>query len=66
MKLLIHSQASTVAPLKLGMDKQFYPTIYNEWLLIHARIFKLIRCDPFDFAVFKNIFFIDHLSHNMS
>ena len=29
MKLLIHSQTSTVQPLKFGMDKQFHPTLYN-------------------------------------
>ena len=29
MKLLIHSQTSTVAPLKFGMDKKFNPTLYN-------------------------------------
>ena len=30
MKLLIHSQTSTVAPLKYGnMDKLFHPTLYN-------------------------------------
>ena len=29
MKLFIHSETSTVVPLKLGMDKYFHPTLYN-------------------------------------
>ena len=38
IKLLMHSQISTVAPLSLGIDKYFHRTPYNGCLIIHARI----------------------------
>ena len=47
MKLLIHSQTSTVAPMNLGRDKWFYPTfcrtcnyssmLGSEWILVSKK-----------------------------
>ena len=43
MKLVMHSQISTSAKLKFGMDKQFHPTFYNGSKYLSILGLKLIR-----------------------
>ena len=48
MKLLIHSQTSTVAPLKLGMDQWFHPTPFWACSYLSMLWLKLIHVSDLD------------------
>ena len=43
MKLLIHSQTSTVQPLPFGTDKSFHTTLYDRYNYLSVLGFKLIH-----------------------